>query len=305
MMEPISAGPNLSMMWLSTIGGWNTAHTSLWHGCTLCLATAPQLIVRMLNLHRVRYLRASPQQLQGIVDVVRGRPLRFPHLERVEVGGAATPQSLILTARATLCTNVVGVYGSTEMGLVAQTPSSVLYSQPTAAGYVVPGVTVEIVDDAGNAVEAGAEGIVRVRAPLMADRYIGDEEATAAGFRDGWFHPGDLGRLGADGVLHITGRADEMINSGGVKLSPVIVDEFLLAQPGVRDAAAFAHRQPGRYDQVWAAVVCDERFDEEAVLSAARARLNSRAPVRIVRMAEIPRNAMGKAQRQQLTREAR
>ncbi|HVZ43247.1 MAG TPA: fatty acid--CoA ligase family protein [Ramlibacter sp.] len=304
MMEPISGGPNLSMMWLSTIGGFNTSQSTLWHGGLLVMATLPHTVLRAINLYRVRYLRASPQQLQALVELVRGRAVRFPSLERVEVGGASTAASTVVAARALLCPNVVGVYGSTEAGMVAQTPAAVLQAQPTAAGYVVPEATLEIVDANDAVVASGTEGIVRIRTPAMARRYEGDEEATARGFRDGWFYPGDLGRLGADGIVHITGRTDEMINAGGVKLSPVIVDDFLITQPGVREAAAFARRQPGRGDEVWAAVVCEDAFDEEAVLGACRARLNSRAPVRLVRVAEIPRNAMGKPLRQQLTQQA-
>src|SRR5690606_12793468 len=114
------------------------------------------------------------------VERVRGRPVRFPSLERVEVGGAATPPSLVLAARAMLCPNVVGVYGSTEAGLVAQTPPSMLYSMPDAAGYVVPMAQVRVVDDAGQPLPPGSEGAVQIRTPDMADRYIGDEEASAA-----------------------------------------------------------------------------------------------------------------------------
>jgi acyl-CoA synthetase (AMP-forming)/AMP-acid ligase II len=86
-LEPISRGPGLCMMWLSTIGGFGTAQSTLWHGTTLVLATAPLQVLRSINLYKVAFLRASPQQLQGLVEMVRGRPVRFPSLERIEVGG--------------------------------------------------------------------------------------------------------------------------------------------------------------------------------------------------------------------------
>ncbi|MDB5871340.1 MAG: long-chain fatty acid--CoA ligase [Ramlibacter sp.] len=303
-LDPMGRGPNLCMMWLSTIGGFGTALATLWHGSMLVLATAPLMVLRSINLYRVVGLRASPQQLQALVEMVRGRPVRFPSLEKIEVGGASTPSSVLLAARATLCPNIIGIYGSTEGGLVAQAPAAAMQAHPDAAGYVVPEAAVRIVDDSGNAVAVDVEGVIQVRTPDMTAGYIGDDEATQAAFRDGWFIPGDLGVMGADGLLRITGRADEMINAGGVKLSPVLVDEFLLSQPGVRDAAAFAFRQSGRSDQVWAAVVCSPDFDESALLAACRARLNSRAPTRLVRMSEIPRNAMGKPMRQKLSQDA-
>jgi acyl-coenzyme A synthetase/AMP-(fatty) acid ligase len=303
-LEPLSHGPNLSMMSLSTIGGFGTAHGTLWHGTTLVLATAPAAVLRAISLYGVASLQASPQQLQGLLDMVRGRAVRFPSLKRIQVGGATLPPSIALAARAMLCPNVVGIYGSTEAGGIAQTPAAVLQAVPDAAGYVMPGVEVQIVDSEGQPCAAGVEGVVRVRRPEMLDHYIGDPQASATSFRDGWFHPGDLGILQADGLLRITGRADEMINAGGVKVNPAMVDAFLMTQPGVVDAAAFARRRPGATDLVWAAVVTGEGFNEQAVLEACRQRLNSRAPVRLLQLAQIPRNAMGKAVRVRLTEDA-
>jgi acyl-coenzyme A synthetase/AMP-(fatty) acid ligase len=248
-------------------------------------------------------LRCSPQQLQALVATVQGQSVRFPTLQKVEVGGASIPAELLWEARATLCTNIVGVYGSTEVGLVAHAPTALLQAHSQAAGYVAPGVEVRIADESGQPLPPGVEGAVQVRSPTMAAQYVGDAATTAACFRDGWFVPGDLGLLRPDGALIIRGRIDEMINAGGVKLSPTLVDDFLLAQPGVRDAAAFAHRRPGQSDQVWAAVVCDPGFDESVLMAAARAKLNSRAPVRLLRVQEIPRNAMGKPLRKQLAEE--
>lgn len=305
MTQPLIHGPNLTMMSLSTIGGFGTTQATLWHGCTLVLATAPIAILRAINLYRIAFLRASPQQLQGLLELLKGRAMRFPSLERVEIGGAHTPAALALAARAMLCPNVMGVYGATEVGLVAQAPAALIHAQPDAAGYIVPGVAVRIVDEMDNPVATGVEGIVQVRTPSMVYSYLGDPQASAIAFRDGWFIPGDLGVLGADNLLRLRGRSDEMINAGGVKLNPALVDEFLLAQPGVRDAAAFAFRQAGRNDEVWAAVVGSEDLNEPALMTACRAKLKSRAPVRLVRVSEIPRNAMGKPMRQQLSRDAK
>ncbi|HSW16217.1 MAG TPA: class I adenylate-forming enzyme family protein [Ramlibacter sp.] len=300
--DPVFKGPGLAMMTLAAVGGFGTAHSSLWHGNTVVLASTPQKVLAALGLYGVATLRASPQQLQGLVDWARGQPVRFPRLERIEVAGASLPAGLLAAARATLCTNVVGGYGSTEAGGIAQAPAALLEVHPDAAGYVRPDVDVRIAGPDGAALPPGQEGIIQVRTPYM-NHYVDDPEATAAGFVDGWFVPGDLGILEAGGVLRITGRADEMINIGGIKLNPQLVDETLLALPGVRDAAAFARRMAGG-DQVWAAVVRGEGFDEEAVLAACRSRLGVRAPVRLQPLAQIPRNAMGKPLRQQLTQQA-
>lgn len=299
-LDPITRGPTLSMMTLSTVGGFSVMAV-LWHGGMAVLAMQPMQVMRSINLFKVLALRGSPQQLQGLMDIIRAHPVRFPSLEKIEIGGSSIPPSLLLALRATMCPNVIGVYGSTEAGLVAQVPAVVLHGTPDAAGYVVPDVKVRIVNDAGREVGLDAEGHVQIRSPYVADGYMNDDEATRATFRDGWFIPGDLGVLRSDGLLRITGRADEIINTGGVKLNPALVDDFLVVQRGISDAAAFAYRHPGRADEVWAAVVCTPDFDEQAVLAAARGKLNARAPVRLVRLDAIPRNAMGKPLRQQLS----
>jgi acyl-coenzyme A synthetase/AMP-(fatty) acid ligase len=304
LFEPLLYGPSLAMLSLSTLGGWGTAHSTLWHGCTLVLATAPTAILRAIKLYGITFVKLSPQQLQGLLDALKTRAMRFPSLRRLEVAGAPVPLPLLVAARATLCPNIVGVYGATEVGLVAQSPTSLLQARRDVAGYVAPGVRVRIVDEAGNPVPPGAEGIVQIRTPCMVHSYLGDPQASATGFRDGWFVPGDMGALGDDGLLQLRGRIDELINTGGVKVSPARVDEFLLTQPGVRDAAAFAFRQSGRNDEIWAAVVADDDLNHEALLAACRATLNSRAPTRIVRMSEIPRSALGKPMRKKLSQDA-
>jgi acyl-coenzyme A synthetase/AMP-(fatty) acid ligase len=300
--DPLAKGPSLAMMSLAAVGGFGTAHACLWHGTTVVLATTAQSVVTALSMYGVATLRASPQQLQGLVDWARSQPVRFPRLERIEVAGAALPPALLAAARASLCTNVVGGYGSTEAGGIAQAPAALLERLPDAGGYIRPDVEVRIMGPDGKALGLGQEGVVQVRTPYM-NAYVDDPESTAAAFVDGWFVPGDLGVLEAGGVLRLTGRADEIINVGGIKLNPQLVDEMLLTLPGVRDAAAFACRLAGG-DQVWAAVVVGDGFDEQALLAAGRARLGVRAPVHLLPVPQIPRNPMGKPMRQQLSLEA-
>jgi acyl-coenzyme A synthetase/AMP-(fatty) acid ligase len=304
MLDPQAHGVVLSMMWMSTIGGWGTIHMTLMHGGMVALFTDPLSVLRAINLYHVRFLRASPQQLQSLVEIVRGFPVRYPSLAKIELAGASVPSSLLLAARAVLCPTIVSIYGSTEAGLVAQVSGALLHAVPDAGGYPVPDVQVRVVDAEGRPVANGEEGTIHLRTPQLTDCYIGDPEASAQSFRDGWFIPGDLGVLRDDGLLRITGRIDEIINTGGVKVNPAVLDEFLRLQPGVADAAAFAYRRPGQRDQVWAAVVAKDGFDERQTLAAAVQRFNARAPVKLVRVDAIPRNAMGKAMRQKLTQEA-
>ena len=132
----------------------------------------------------------------------------------------------------------------------------------------------------------------------MACEYFKNPEATAKCFKDGWFYPGDRGRLNKNGLLFLTGRQSEIINHGGVKIDPVTIDEHLLAYPGIEDAAAFGFMGKSGFEQVATALVAKEDFDIPALHSGLVKKFG--APVCFVRVKQIPRNQMGKVVRGQL-----
>ncbi len=299
-----AAGPNINMMALATIGGFNAAHYTLWAGSLLVLATGVGATLSAINLYNIRTLGTSTAQLQGLVTTLAGKGAHFPSLQQVRVGGSAMAPAMIRRARTLLCPTIIGIYGSTEAGLTAYAPGALLESRPGIGGYSLPGTEIRITDEQGASVGPDQPGIVQIRSPHMALGYLGDPLATEQAFRDGWFLPGDIGALAADGLLTIHGRQDELINAGGGKINPEIIDTVLLALPGVRDAAAFAVPGPLGIDEIWAAIVADGAFDEAALRQACHARLKSRAPQRFIAMAELPRNAMGKILRDRLRQAA-
>ena len=97
-----------------------------------------------------------------------------------------------------------------------------------------------IVDSGGGSVSPGQTGEVVVRGPAVISGYFRNPELTRVVLRDGWLHTGDIGRFDADNYLFLTGPASEFINRGGEKISPVEVDQVLLAHPGVAEAVAFS-----------------------------------------------------------------
>jgi acyl-CoA synthetase (AMP-forming)/AMP-acid ligase II len=100
-----------------------------------------------------------------------------------------------------------------------------------------------------------------------------------------------VGRLLPDGILVITGRLDEIINRGGDKAAPELIEEVIRRLPEIADAAVFA--VPGT-TQIWAALVCKGKLNETAVLEACRKKLAGMAPNRLIEVDRIPRNDMGK-----------
>ena len=150
-----------------------------------------------------------------------------------------------------------------------------------------PSATGEIGESAG----AGAERLRR----LLAAR----PDATAAAFDDGWFRTGDLAERSADGYYTLRGRASDLIISGGFNIYPREIEELLLEQPGVREAAVVGVPDARRGEVPVAYVVADAAVDVDgaASIAAARSLASFKVPRAFVRVDALPRNALGKVQK--------
>lgn len=296
-------GRTLSLFGFSAGVGARVFLRSMLTGGTFCLAGSSQEAYDAIQLYGVERLLASTIQLRDLTRRAQeaGEPLHS--LKSVVVGGSSLSARLIANAQRFVCSNLIVHYASTQAGLVAVAPVAALEGRPGAAGFIVPQVEVECVDEAGQPALPGEIGELRIRSPSVHERARYAREGVAAGFRDGWFYPGDVGRIDADGMLIIVGRKSEIINVGGVKIAPDLVDEVLAAQPGVRDAAAFAYHNDHGEEELWAAVVTEAPPDVPALLAACRQALGGGAPAVILRATAIPRNAVGKAMRAQLSRD--
>jgi acyl-CoA synthetase (AMP-forming)/AMP-acid ligase II len=187
--------------------------------------------------------------------------------------------------------------------MVAEAPAELLERLPGCAGFVHPWNKVQIVDEANRPLPFGAEGIVRIWSTSIVSGYLGDPPENRTAFQDGWFYPGDLGTVTKEGLLTITGRASEVINAGGVKVSPDLINNVLTGMHGIVEAAAFGVDYPDRPTEIWTAVVAPQPLDEAALIDSCRKTLGGRAPQRIVRVERIPRNPMGKVLTAELRRQ--
>jgi malonyl-CoA/methylmalonyl-CoA synthetase len=189
-------------------------------------------------------------------------------------------------------------YGTTESGLDVSNP----YDGPRRPGTVglpLPGVELAIVDDHGLPLSAGEAGEILLRGPQVFPGYRGATEAATDAFSPGaWFRTGDIGRLDPhDGYLAITGRAKELIVTGGMNVYPREVEFALLAAPAVRRVAVVGMPSVKWGEEVVAVVVPDSPSEPDAtkILEFARSRLAPyKCPKRVVFADEIPVNAMGK-----------
>jgi malonyl-CoA/methylmalonyl-CoA synthetase len=225
-------------------------------------------------------------------------------LRLVTSGSAALPAALLDTFREATGQTILERYGMTEIGMALSNP----YDGPRVPGAVgrpLPGVAIEIADDAGRPVSPGEPGELRVRTPQLFSGYHDDPAATAAAFDpEGRFRTGDTGVRDESGVIRLLGRTSiDIIKSGGYKLSALEIEAVLLTHPAIAEAAVL-----GLPDATWGEVVTAfvvARPGTEPTLAEVQAfaRLHL-APYKIPRalrvVPSLPRNAMGKLQKQLL-----
>ena len=150
------------------------------------------------------------------------------------------------------------------------------------------------------------KGELEARTPATAERRI-DPGFLDRLTHDGWFRTGDLGHIDPDGFVWLDGRVSDMINRGGNKVFPAVVEEVILAAPGIRDVAVVGVSDDRLGEVPWAFYVAapGAGTSEEDLETWCRARLTPyRVPTRFVAIDALPRNEAGKVVRSDLTARA-
>ena len=145
------------------------------------------------------------------------------------------------------------------------------------------------------------------RCPGAPSRYLNDDEASRRVFRDGWFYPGDIGSLSADGLLYVSGRVAERINAGGVKVAPSVIEDVISTRPEISDVAAFEHINADGISEIAVAIVPHENidranFNRTELRQYFQKQLREKTPRRWIIVKEIPRSEQGKIDRAALQR---
>ena len=194
-------------------------------------------------------------------------------------------------------------YGMSETLMNTSNP---LHGERVAGtvGFALPGVEVRIADQAGRPLPTGEVGSIEVRGPNVFKGYWRMPERTAEEFRgDGFFVTGDLGTMDAEGRVTIVGRDKDLVISGGYNVYPKEVETLIDEIPEVLESAVIGVPHADFGEGVVAVVVTRGQVDEELVDAHLQGRLaRYKQPKRVIRVDELPRNAMGKVQKNVLRR---
>ena len=171
----------------------------------------------------------------------------------------------------------------------------------STVGFPLPGVGLRVVDDAGKPVPVGEIGNIQVQGPNVFKGYWRMPEKTKEEFSaDGWFKTGDVGKVDDRGYVSIVGRSKDLIISGGYNVYPAEIEGYINDMPGVAESAVVGVPHPD-FGEVGVAVVIAKpgaQLDGDAILAQLKAQLaNFKIPKRCFVAAELPRNTMGKVQK--------
>lgn len=196
-------------------------------------------------------------------------------------------------------------YGMTETGMITSNPL-VGARKGGTVGLPLPGVSVRIVNDAGQDATGAEIGHIQVKGDNVLPGYWQMPEKNKEEFTpDGFFKTGDMGFFDADGYVNIVGRSKDLVISGGYNVYPKEIELLLDEMPGVVESAVIGLPHPD-FGEAVAAVVVHQNPSvgaefEKSVVAELKAKLaNFKVPKRVFVVAELPRNAMGKVQKSEL-----
>lgn len=225
----------------------------------------------------------------------------YPRLRIGVAGGAPLPVEVCRAVRETLgISGICNSWGLTEVPVITfATPRDPADVLDRTVGRPNPGVEVRAVGDDEQVLPPGAEGELRVKGPQTFVGYVDPALDVEAFDADGFFRTGDVGVVEADGRIRVTGRLKEIIIRNAENISALEVEELLFRYPGVVDVAVIGVPDPRTVERVCAVIVAEPGTDvslETIVAYCKRAGMTPfKIPERVEVVDEIPRNALGKA----------
>ena len=299
----------LGVMPLYHIHGLSTLFASLVSGGSYVSMAgfSTESFFACLDEFRPTWYSASPAIQRAIVDQIRidKRNTLESGLRFIRSASAPMPPQLIAEVERAFGVPFVEAYGMTEAAPQIASNRLPPFKRKSGSVGMAAGPEVAIRDEAGRILPPDANGEIVIRGPNVVQAYDGDAALNEAAFSGGWLRTGDLGTLDAEGYVFVTGRLKEIINRGGEKVSPQLVERVLLEHPAIAQAVVFGVPHPLLGEVVAAAVVLNpaEPLDQpvQHIRSfVAKQLAGFQVPQQIVFVDQIPCGPTGKLSRKDL-----
>ncbi|WP_150238380.1 class I adenylate-forming enzyme family protein [Nocardiopsis quinghaiensis] len=289
--------------WSFVSGLWGVIFPNFYTGGTVAFipGATPQEWGRHMVEYGATFTLGLTPLIPGLLAAIEAHPAALRTLQTVLHSGGPLPSEQARKLVDTIGDRLVETWGMTEVvGPITITNRGDWTGQGAArdifssVGRPLPTASVRVVDSDGDPVPEGEVGELVIEADTMFSGYHGQPEKTAEVLRDGEYFTGDLGYRDETGYCYLTGRAQDLIISGGANVYPAEVERVLVSMDEVADAAVFGLPDDHWGEAVSAAVVraAGATVDEETVRAFARSRLAGyKKPVNVFFVDELPRNA--------------
>jgi len=237
----------------------NSTYLCATHFLRLGLTIVSGPIIWALQHFPITYFEILPIVLDKLVNNI---PSDFIKPKKLSIKVIGAPLSLDLKEQSLLkiCTDISGRYATNEVWPIAYGVDH------NRIGTLVPGVCIKILDDAGEQLPEGAIGQIAARSPTMVQGYYKNNEATAKHFIDGHFLTGDIGRLLPTRKLQILGRCDDLVNLGGIKLTPDFIEAQIKGISGIIDLAVTSISSDNLVDDLCLALIIEKNTDQQTII---------------------------------------
>lgn len=291
--------PFMSLLGLDTVTGYQTFMWAMMNGETYFTVAGADDNLTLILENQIAAIKTSPARLSELLVEAERVGMDKGALTVVEVAGSLIPSKTVTECQMFFGVTPTYLYGSTEVGTVTRGAVDTL--NPSMVGEIVDEIDAEIVDNVGGALPANAEGILRFRKPGMPSGYWKNPVTTGfSGFRDGWFYPGDYGRIDERNQLWLAGRRDDLVNAGGAKFNLLELDQWLVESGLFLDAASFQFTNADGATSVGIAFVTKHPPEPSILKDRIREFLPDLSISLLMRVNEIPRNQLGKVERANL-----
>ncbi len=294
----------LAVVEMGMVYGMHSCERTLFGGGTVIIPAMPLDLdgfFTYVDRFAITRLMLTPNHFDLLLPLLPEDAVRCPTVNDVTVSGMMMRESLRREVRRRFSPNLTVRYGSNEAGYLTLADAAMQEQFPDTIGAVMPGVELEIVDEQDRPVPHGTPGRIRVRTSWMPTGYVNASGPSDRTFRNGWIYMGDAGVLSPEGLVFLKGREDDMMNFDGVKIMPADIEDALLRHPAVVEAAAFPANSPRHQHVPMAAVTVRGAVTPEMLMAHCRQLLGIRAPMLISIEPSLPRNAMGKIVKRELS----
>ncbi|MBD7937955.1 MULTISPECIES: long-chain fatty acid--CoA ligase [Cytobacillus] len=295
------------------VNAWGLPFAGVWFGTKLIMpgpAFTPKLIAELIEEYKITITAGVPTIWLGLLKELQAKKYDLSSLRSILCGGSAAPKAMIRVFEEQYKIPFLHAYGMTETSPLATVSNLKSYQENidlekklelrSKQGLLVPGLEMKVVNEKGVEVEWDGKqmGELCLRGPWIVTEYYNDER-TASSFKDGWLHTGDVVTIDEEGLLKIVDRTKDLIKSGGEWISSVDIENALMANEAIFEAAVIGIPSEKWQERPLAYVVLHEQYKGKVTVEEVLQPLSAQfakwwIPDDVIFINEIPKTSVGK-----------